>query len=609
MDLGDDRRAQAMQIGAVLLFGVLVLAFINYQVEHVPDQNREVEFNHFKDVQDDMEVLRNAVIQAGQMGSTVPAGIDLGTTYPGRLFAVQPPGAFGSLRTRSIGAGNNPYELNTSEDMSNICNQPTPDTRFTIYQPTYTYFQSVENITYENTVVYTNGNQGGPSFQTDQQIIENDVIHVYPLVGSHSDGGMDRSTITFRGGTTENWSVEGPFTLTVPTRLSADTWDELLSDQSQVVRVGSVSGRRAVNVTFAGDETYEVRCSPTGAGRAPNNTFTGGGVLDRTGSLVTNPIGTIGGNDSETLDLNLENAQALGNTGDIDGDGSTEVPYIDETGDLRINDSTGETQTLVDASEVSTDARPDTNKTLVATDSWLGSDTSVFYANEDHDEIYRVEPGESPTRVQDENGNDVDVASNGVNSVAGTADIDGDGVDELVYTDSSQTIRYIEPDGTVRTTGQGVGSSTGIGNGNAFIDTDGDGTEEVIIVDGSNDVRLVEAGGTVHDPPLAQSEVNAAKSPVTADDVDDDGNLEIVYTDDDTVNDNDQGNLYYIDNVTTDDPDVRKLVDDDGNAAEVSTGTGVVSSTAPPDFAHHNGVRPFEGGDLMEMRAHTPVFP
>ena len=92
MDLGDDRRAQAMQIGAVLLFGVLVLAFINYQVEHVPDQNREVEFNHFKDVQDDMEVLRNAVIQAGQMGSTVPAGIDLGTTYPGGCTANNRPG-------------------------------------------------------------------------------------------------------------------------------------------------------------------------------------------------------------------------------------------------------------------------------------------------------------------------------------------------------------------------------------------------------------------------------------------------------------------------------------------------------------------------------------
>jgi len=287
------------------------------------------------------------------------------------------------------------------------------------------------------------------------------------------------------------------------------------------------------------------------------------GILDEDGTVVTGPGGAVGGDGGSSVDLISGGEQALGSTGDVDGDGLAELPYVDSSGNLKVNDSDGEVETLVDRSAVAAEKYPDTDKSLMATTSWQGSRTSVFYANENHGKIYRVRPGGSPQLVADVSGGSAD----GVNSVLGTGDIDGDGDDELLHADASQEIRYLNQDGTVETTGFTSGSSSGIGNGQLW-DYDGDGKEEVVVVDGSNDVRLVDDTGAVATP--AQSQVDAAKSPVTITDVDDDGENEIIYVDESTAE------LRYIDDVAGS-PTVKTLLDEDGNPVGAGKDTGVVS--------------------------------
>ena len=46
MDFWGDERGQPVQIGFILLFGILVLAFAGYQGYVVPNQNSQVEFQH-----------------------------------------------------------------------------------------------------------------------------------------------------------------------------------------------------------------------------------------------------------------------------------------------------------------------------------------------------------------------------------------------------------------------------------------------------------------------------------------------------------------------------------------------------------------------------------
>jgi len=61
----DDNRAVAPLIGFIFLFGFLVIAFIGYQAQVVPQQNAETEFEHFEENRYELIELKNAIMDAG----------------------------------------------------------------------------------------------------------------------------------------------------------------------------------------------------------------------------------------------------------------------------------------------------------------------------------------------------------------------------------------------------------------------------------------------------------------------------------------------------------------------------------------------------------------
>lgn len=280
--------------------------------------------------------------------------------------------------------------------------------------------------------------------------------------------------------------------------------------------------------------------------------------LNSQGTVLYSGVDAIPEDGSQTISVGISGVDALGNSGtDIDGDGLVEVPYI-EGGDLEVIDSNGNVQNLVDDTHAS---NPDTDKTLMHVGSWMGTETSVFYVNENHDAIYRVDADGDVSSVAS--------PSNGANAVVGISDIDGDNQDDLIFADGSQQIRYIESEGGVsKVQNGGVGSNNGIGVGEVS-DLDGDGTARVATVDGSNNIRLVGVSGSETD--ITISSTSATKSPVTVSDIDSDSESEIVYV-------STSGYIRYVD-----DPlgsqQVRDLNDEDGN--QVSGGddnvVGVVS--------------------------------
>ncbi|MFC6976212.1 hypothetical protein ACFQL1_18425 [Halomicroarcula sp. GCM10025709] len=79
MEFVGDERSQSIQVGAVLLFAVLIIAFSTYQAFVVPDQNRQIEFNHNQEVQQQLQDLRNAIVS--MPGEGVP-GDECGTGNP-----------------------------------------------------------------------------------------------------------------------------------------------------------------------------------------------------------------------------------------------------------------------------------------------------------------------------------------------------------------------------------------------------------------------------------------------------------------------------------------------------------------------------------------------
>ncbi len=346
------------------------------------------------------------------------------------------------------------------------------------------------------------------------------------------------------------------------------TSGKLSSGQSITIDddAGSDTGDKTLSFELeAGDEISVVWLSPDddttarlASDTVPSLEEDAVAPFDQPGGITTVDDGAAG-DGGASVGVGPGSAEVLGNTGDIDGDGRTELPYVDSSGNLQVNDSSGQTETLVDASSVS-QGDPETTNSLMATGTWNGSDTAVFYADDSRNAIYRVSPGGSPTEVTSGDG-----SSNGIQSVLGFGDIDGDGTDELVFADDSQNVQYLDPDGTKSgNIFTSTGNNNGIGNG-PLPDPDGDGTDEAVVVTGSNEVALVDTGGL--DATLTSG--GAAKSPATAADVDDDGSLEIVFVDaSETVK--------YVDDVSGSNTE-KPLEDEDGNAVTADDETGVVS--------------------------------
>ncbi|QLC33972.1 VCBS repeat-containing protein [Halarchaeum sp. CBA1220] len=198
---------------------------------------------------------------------------------------------------------------------------------------------------------------------------------------------------------------------------------------------------------------------------------------------------------------------------DFTGDGVLDTPYVDDGGTLALQNRSGRVALATGA---------DHTKSLVAVGQWNGTEPAVYYTGTGNT-VYRVRPGESPEAILSD-------TNSGVYAVVGIGDIDGDGADELVYLGNSQQLRYFEADGTHDPIPNGgVGLNNGIGAG-APVDLNGDGVDRVPMVDGSNNLHLINTN--TKEKILSG---NVAATPVTAFDVDGDGERELVYVDNQEV--------------------------------------------------------------------------
>ena len=348
------------------------------------------------------------------------------------------------------------------------------------------------------------------------------------------------------GDRTELVGVEDPDALAGHTLTAGDSV-QLMPTADQIELVYESSDQNGDSVL----ERFDIDTDATGGGgcQATLYTATGGSIDSIAGE--GSPVTTL----SATAD-----ARALGPADvDLTGDGTDDTPFVEGGDAVVVTNATNGTTTLADDGDV-----PGTiegSKTRLAVGSWDGSPESVFFVNENHDTLYRVTPSGSPVAVA--------TPGNGVQAVSGVGDVDGDGNEELVFADASQTLRYLEPDGSTATLEDGqTGSNVGIGAG-AVTDLDGDGVASVVAVDGNNDVKIVGAstaeGG---EGTTVITAADAEKSPPTVADVDDDGDDEIVYVG------RANGKVKYVDVYGSN--DVAYLHNDSGDRIDGSPGTGLV---------------------------------
>ncbi|EMA66547.1 hypothetical protein C461_10918 [Halorubrum aidingense JCM 13560] len=216
-------------IGTVILFGFLILALSLYQVQVVPQENAQVEFQHFEEVQNDLVEVRNAVSSAGQSERPQFVDVRLGTNYQTRLFAINPPAPAGTLQT------SRPYNITITDESGETENVST---RFVRYRPGYNELQ-VGSIWYDNSALYLDERESGSRavIIEDQNLVtDNDTLRITALQNEFQASGTRRVALELypADDAATLSQLDGELTVSIPTRLGADDgyWNESIENGS-----------------------------------------------------------------------------------------------------------------------------------------------------------------------------------------------------------------------------------------------------------------------------------------------------------------------------------------------------------------------------------------
>ncbi len=277
MVLQTGERGQALQVGAVLLFGLLIVLFTVWQAFVIPDQNERVEFSHNQDIQSDMVELRGDLISMSDSTSPTSSSLELGTQFPTRLLFVNPTPAVGTLQTKTV--GNGVFELDNAQAVQDDISQFWNGTNRTYrsesveYVPDYRVFQGAPRTVYDNTVTYNvfDLEDGNTSTLSAQALIDGDTITLLAIDGSFAETAIGSVTPDIQPVSTQSRSVAiespgpDPLTINVSTELERSSWESLLEGESNVVGVTEF-GNETVQIQLDPDTEYELRLAKIGFG-------------------------------------------------------------------------------------------------------------------------------------------------------------------------------------------------------------------------------------------------------------------------------------------------------------------------------------------------------
>jgi len=277
---GDDRAVSTV-VGAVLIFGILILALGVYQAQIVPTENEGVEYRHSQDVQNQMQDLRNSLVGTAQTGDGAPVSVKLGTRYPLRTFAVNPPPVYGTLESVPLSQASKVTISNveatnaeTADYLNDTLNPLTFDTKGLAYNGNYNEFQSgPDAVRYEHGALYNDYEAGDINLTAGLLIDGNDITVVtLNASDSFSESGIesvsvDPKPLSAPHRATEVENSGGTLTLELPTNASRRYWVDTYEGRPNVADV-SLSETASGNVTTIEfvDGTYNLRMAAVGVG-------------------------------------------------------------------------------------------------------------------------------------------------------------------------------------------------------------------------------------------------------------------------------------------------------------------------------------------------------
>ena len=361
MTFTGDERAQSVQVGAVLLFGVLIIAFSSYQAFAVPEQNREVEFNHNQQVQTQLQDLRNAIVSVPGQPSRQAVSVQLGTRYPSRLLATNPGPPSGLLYTDGTSNESRNLTVRNAEavnpETADYWDGATPrhyNTGAIAYKPAYNVYGEAPETVYEHSIVYNQFREGNITL-SEQAMVDGRDITLVALNGSLSRSASDSVTVDIEPKSQSSRTVRvtnatgSKVSVSFLSRLPASEWETLLDEEidlnpgntSNEKYVASVTGTEGpdslneITIVFERGATYRLKMAKASVGT---------GVTDESEAYLTT-VGseniTVAKGDSEEIVLEVRDAYN-NPVSDVDVNGSVERSNTGSlTTDTESSDSDG----------------------------------------------------------------------------------------------------------------------------------------------------------------------------------------------------------------------------------------------------------------------------
>lgn len=311
----DDERGVSEVLGAMLLFGIVIVALGGYQAFIVPQQNAEIELKHDAQVNDEFGEIQLSISNAAATGTSRTTSITMGTRYPTRVAGLNPPTVSGQLATRSSGTISASGFDDT--DLETICGL-SPESRAITYDADYHELNDPGTFVYENGVTYRDVGDR-ILVRNDQELVDGSTIRLFPLTGEgFSTGSSSSKQMRFVPGETGTQTVDTDgdnLTLTFPSRAGDTTWNDEILDGSTDVKV-SKSGEK-ITLTFD-PGTYKIQCTPVGIGSEPDQGFVPSEDADpeeeaneinpdSAGKVVLIETSTIHGNGDKNVTLTFKN--------------------------------------------------------------------------------------------------------------------------------------------------------------------------------------------------------------------------------------------------------------------------------------------------------------
>lgn len=267
-----DSRGVSEVVGALMMFTILIIMIGIWQAQGVPAQNTQAEFEHYKSVQNDLAELRAALLNAGVTNTTRSTSIQLGVSYPSRVFFVNPPPPQGHLLTTIYDNGT--YLIN-GKNHTNFCNleEPVPGKAIK-YSINYNYFteDQLPPFILGNTILYQPTESQRAILRSDQTLVQNSKLNIYLITSNLSQRGVTSVSVDIHANARTFYATE-TVNLSIPTRLNASQWERVLPAD---VTVMDQPGERVLLVT----NIHQVQCTAIGLNEPPRVTPDGGSPIN-----------------------------------------------------------------------------------------------------------------------------------------------------------------------------------------------------------------------------------------------------------------------------------------------------------------------------------------